>query len=108
MAAPLTDRLAGPSLALLHYLAARDEWRLAVDANWETSIGALQPIMDQPAPATDHEGCEKHPGEPSIGVCSECRHSVCEICRLVTAERELCIDCALVAAGVRTSRRATG
>ena len=52
-----------------------------------------------------HHGCERHPAEPAIGACERCNNNVCDVCRVLVLDRDFCVDCAMVLAGVRVKRR---
>ena len=54
--------------------------------------------------------CDRHSFDHAVGTCQSCRGSFCENCLVYTfgpKRPPYCIPCALVAGGVRSSRKRT-
>lgn len=49
--------------------------------------------------------CARHPFARAVAACSRCDDAVCAECHVQARRRIFCLDCALAAAGVRTSGR---
>lgn len=71
--------------------------------------GGPEPVLE---PATDASPtrpmCERHSFDRSADDCNNCGRAFCEDCLIPfhQSQRMLCVSCALVAAGVRSSRTA--
>lgn len=50
-------------------------------------------------------GCVRHPFDRALTQCARCADRLCATCWVEARRRILCLDCALAAAGVRSSGR---
>ena len=49
--------------------------------------------------------CVRHPFEQAVDSCGRCSDSLCRDCRVEARRTTYCLDCALAAAGVKSSGR---
>ena len=58
-------------------------------------------------PAPSIYSCDWHPTHRAEVYCDQCHRSCCESCHVQIEGEDWCVDCSLVAAGVRTRTRAS-
>jgi membrane protease YdiL (CAAX protease family) len=68
---------------------------------------ASEPHLEAPQPATGAPRgyCVTHQHNDAVGTCRTCRQHFCAKCLVTHPRGPMCVDCAMVAAGVRTTRR---